>query len=597
MTLEPKCDMRQFFKFLFASMAGTLAAFLVVGIVFFLIFSVMVASVSQLGNQKPVTVESQSIYAPDFAYGITERKMKDPFEGFNFPGVSDILPLPQLLKSIERAKTDTKIEALFLDMGMVPVGRTSLLAVKEAIEDFKTSGKPVYAYGNFYSSGSYFLASAADSIFMQPTGLMEFNGMVAEMMFLRGALDKLDIEPRVIKHGRYKSAGEFLQNTKMSEANREQNTELIYSIYNHYLSEISKSRGIDTATLRNIANEYLVRNAEDAVRHGLVDRLIYRDEMLKKLAGISGKSNIEDLKLVGYKEYSSTLKGYKYNSDKVAVVYANGNIVMGDGSSDQIGSETLSKAIRKARLDDDVKAIVLRVNSPGGSALASDVILREAELAAEAKPFIVSMGDVAASGGYYISCKADKILAEPNTVTGSIGVIGVLMGTEKFFENKLGITYDRIKTGKYADLGNPNRDMSKEEEMMITHAMDEIYVDFITHVGEGRNMDTSKVNELGRGRVWTGLQALEHGLVDDLGGLDDAIKVAVEKAGLEDGKYGVLEYPEQKSALEEIFGDFGASLKERAIKEELGVHYKAFKRLKQVQQYNGPMMLMPYDFN
>lgn len=552
---------------------------------------------SQLGNQKQVVVESQSIYAPDFSYGITERKIKDPFEGFDFPGVSDVIPLPQFLKSIERAKTDTKIEALFLDLGMVPVGRTSLLAVKEAIEDFKTSGKPVYAYANFYSSSSYFLASAADSVFMQPTGLMEFNGMVAEMMFLKGALDKLEIEPRVIKHGRYKSAGEFLENTEMSDANREQNRELIYSIYNHYLSEISKSRGIDTATLHNIANEYLVRNAEDAVKHGLVDRLIYRDQMLKKLAGISGKSDMDDLELLGYKDYSSTLKGYKHNSDKIAVVYANGNITMGEGSSDQIGSETLSKAIRKARLNDDVKAIVLRVNSPGGSALASDVILREAELAAEAKPFIVSMGDVAASGGYYISCKAHKILAEPNTITGSIGVIGVLMGTEKFFENKLGITYDRIKTGKYSDLGNPNRDMSKEEEMIITHAMDEIYVDFITHVAEGRDMDTSRVNFLGRGRVWTGVQALENGLVDELGGLDDAMKIAVEEAGLEDGKYGVLEYPKQKSAIEEIFGDFGANMKERAIKEELGVHYKAFKRLKQIQLYDGPMMLMPFDFN
>ncbi|MCB0736409.1 MAG: signal peptide peptidase SppA [Bacteroidetes bacterium] len=549
--------------------------------------------------EEEVVIGANSIYAPNLSKNIVERTSNNPFDQLQLQfleGVAEIA-LPALVNSIEAAKNDSKIDALFLDLGIIGGGRTDVFAIREAVLDFKESGKPVYAYGDYFTMQSYMVASAADSIFMQPTGSMEFSGMLTEMMFFKGTLDKLEIEPRVLKHGRYKSAGEPFSNTEMSEYNRKQNMELLQSFYKHYMAQIASSRNLDVATLDGMVNELKIRKAEDAVNMKLVDRLIHRDQMLEILAKASGKKGIDKVKLVDYPAYKSTIKNYNTSKERLAIIYADGEIMMGKGSDGTIGSETLSKAIREARLDKNVKAVVLRVNSPGGSALASDVILREVELTKKEKPVVVSMGGVAASGGYYIACKADKIYAQPNTVTGSIGVIGMLLGTEKFFENKLGITYDRLKIGKYADLGNPNREMTADEEQIIINMLDDIYIDFITHVAEGRGMDTSKVNSLGGGRVWTGEQALEHGLIDELGNLQDAISTAVALGGLTPGDYSTVEYPKLKSPLEEIFPGIQTRIKENIIKEELGSHYSVFKKLKQLDNYNGPLMLMPYDYN
>lgn len=583
--------MRQFFKFVFASFFGGLLVILC-GILFLFIIGVGIASMSD----DKVEVKENTLLTPDFSRRITERKMEDPFANFGMNGnfqSSSGLSLTSISKALKHAKTDDKVKGVFMDLTIFQGGRSSLHTVEQALEDFKTSGKPIYAYADYYTEATYYLASLADSIYMQPAGMFNFDGASVEMMFFRSMFEKLDIEPRVFKHGKYKSAGEPFSERKMSQANREQMGELLQSLYTQYLANVSTNSGIDSATLRAIATELKIRTPEDAKALGLVDELLYKDEVMERLTRFMGEDEYKDINTLGIAAYESTIPK-KFESDKVGIVYAVGPINMGEGDDENIGAARISKALRTARLDDKVKAVVLRVNSPGGSALASDVILREVELIKQAgKPMIVSMGDVAASGGYYISCKADEIFAQPNTITGSIGVIGFIPGTEKFFENKLGITYDRIKTGPYADLGNPNRPMSEDERAIIQSSLDVIYDDFISHVSEGRGIAKEMVDSLGRGRVWTGEQAIERKLVDRLGNLDDAIAAAAEKAGME--SYGIKEFPKVKNQLEEFIKEIGGNVKHRIIESEIGVEqYKIYKQVKWLSEFDEPMMLMPY---
>lgn len=583
--------MRQFFKFLFASFFGGLLA-IVCGV--FLLFAIGAGIASM--SEKEVVIEENTLLTPDFSKRITERKIDDPFSNLGMNGnfqSSSGLALTSITKALKEAKTDDRIKGLFLDMTIFQGGRSSLHTVKKALEDFKTSGKPIYAYADYYTESTYYLASLADSIYMQPAGMFSFDGASMEMMFFRTMFEKLDIEPRVFKHGKYKSAGEPFSETKMSKANREQMHELMQSLYTQYLANVSENRGIDSATLRAIATELKIREPEDAKNLGLIDGLVYRDEVMAKLAQLMGEDKYADINKVGIGSYASSIND-EYNSDKVGVVYAVGPINMGEGDDENIGATRISAALRKARLDDKVKAVVLRVNSPGGSALASDVILREVELIKEAgKPIVVSMGDVAASGGYYIACKADEIIAQPNTITGSIGVIGFIPGTEKFFENKLGITYDRIKTGPYADLGNPNRPMSDDERSIIQNSLDVIYDDFVGHVSQGRGITKEMVDSLGRGRVWTGEQAIERKLVDRLGSLDDAIASAASRASLEG--YEIKEFPKAKNAFEELVKGLGGNVKARIIESEMGAEpYKIYKQVKWLSEFDEPLMLMPY---
>ena len=588
--------MRQFFKFLFASFFGSLLA-LTIGLFFvFIMIGAIAAMVSSFGSDdKEVAVEKNSIFAPNMSKAIVEKASDNPLEYFDFESLEPTPPntLSTFLDNIKKAKTDDYIKGIYLNLNLFMGGRAAQEEIRRALIDFKTSGKPIYAYADVYTQKTYYIASVADSIFMQPAGSFEFTGMSMEMMFFKGLFDKLDVEPRVIKHGKFKSAGETFDRKEMSEANELQMRELMASIYQHYLAQLAETTGLDSAQLRSIANELKIRKPEDAVKLGLVDKLIYKDEMMNKLMALTGDDSSEDLELIGNSKYARANKTIKFNEDKIAVVYAVGEIGMGNGDEKSIGSESLSKAIREARLDEDVKAIVLRVNSPGGSALASDIILREAELAAETKPFIVSMGDVAASGGYYISCKAHKIVAEANTITGSIGVIAMIPGTKNFFENKLGITFDRIKSSPYADLANPNRDMNIEEKAIILNMIDNIYVDFITHVAEGRGLDTGRVNALGQGRVWTGLQAKERGLVDEIGGLNKALAIAAEQAGLDD--YNIKTFPKAKNPFEKFGAAFNTNIKAKLIESELGEDYKLYKRMQAIRSYDKPLMLMPIE--
>ena len=586
--------MKQFFKFVFASFFGTILA-LFIG--FFFFFSIVIAISSSFGggDEEKVEIEKNSLLTLKLNSSISERKKDNEFEDFalNFSlGEGSSLSLPEILYSIQAAKEDEKISGIFLDLTMFGGGSTARSSIKDALLDFKASGKKIYAYADYYTESTYFLAATADSIFLQPTGSMDFDGSSMEMMFFKGAFEKLDIEPRVIKHGKFKSAGEPFTEKKMSDYNRKQSKALLQSIYTQYLFELGETRGIDSAQLRAIATELKIRSAADAVKHGLIDELVYRDQMEDKLAAFMGERVYKDVEKISISKYAGTLSS-AYASDKIAVVYAVGSIGMGEGDDENIGAARISKAIKDARENESVRAIVLRVNSPGGSALASDVILREMALCKEAgMPTVVSMGDVAASGGYYISCQADHIMAQPTTLTGSIGVIGFIPGTQKFFENKLGITYDRIKTGPYADLGNPNREMTAEEEGIIQHSIDRIYKEFISHVALGRGLDTAYVNKHGQGRVWTGIQAKELGLVDELGNLEDAINKAAELALV--GDFQIKEYPKLKNPVEEMIKAFGGSVTQKVIKEEIGqANFDVYKQLKWITSFDEPMMVMP----
>jgi len=415
-------------------------------------------------------------------------------------------------------------------------------------------------------------------------------------------LDKLGIEAQIIKVGTYKSAVEPLFLTKMSDANRLQVTSYLGSLYDHFLTNIGKSRNISKDSLFNYANNLSIQFPEDALKYKLVDGLKYKDEILDELRARTGTEKKSTVPSIELKDYTkSDADKDDDNNDKnsssknrIAIIYASGEINGGDGDDNTIGSERISKALRKARLDNKVKAVVLRVNSPGGSSLASDVIWREVMLTKKEKPIIVSMGDLAASGGYYISCAADSIFAEPNTITGSIGIFAILPNMQKLFNDKLGITFDGVTTGKYADLGDISKPLSPDERAILQNQVNHGYDDFTKAVAAGRHKTQAYINSIGQGRVWTGAQAIKIGLVDRLGNINDAINSAAKMAKLSD--YKLIEYPEQKSFLDKFGSNFNVEMKTRAIKSELGDNYKYYEQIKGVTQMMcTPQTRLPYD--
>jgi protease-4 len=423
------------------------------------------------------------------------------------------------------------------------------------------------------------MASVADSVFMVPTGDMLFNGLASTPMFFKGMLNKLDIDVKLIRVGKYKGAGEPFIRENLSEENRYQIESFLGSLNNQMLADLSASTGKSTDELRAMANELKIRSAADAVALGMVHRLAFRDEVLNLLAAKTEQKDIEKISFVSLEDYVSSLPrdlNFK-EKNRIAVVYAIGDITSGEGDDQTIGSDRIAAAIRSARLDKEVKAIVLRVNSPGGSALASDIIWREVLLAKGEKPVVVSMGNLAASGGYYIAAAADSIFAAPNTLTGSIGVFGMIPNFESFFKNKTGITFDRVTTGKYADLLNTNRPMTADEEAIVQQMINRIYEDFIKVVADGRGLSTDSVHAMAQGRVYTGAQALEIGLVDKLGDLEDAIACAARMAKLKD--YRLKNLPEQKDQLEMLLESFGAA-RVSAVEQELGPLYQHYKLAK-----------------
>ncbi|MEO7212764.1 signal peptide peptidase SppA [Mucilaginibacter sp.] len=594
--------MKQFFKFVLASFVGVILSVFVLFVLFAILIGGIIASSS---SSKTSDVDSNSILHIKIDYPVNERTPHNPLAEIPFlgldskkePGLNDILA------SIKKGKNDENIKGIFLDESYMMQGQATTEEIRNALIDFKKSGKFVVAYSEIYTQGFYYLASVADKVYMNPKGIIEFKGFSSEVTFLKGAMDKLGIEAQIIKVGTYKSAVEPFFLTKMSDANREQVTSYLGSMYNHFLTGISASRHINKDSLFNYANNGTIQEPEDALKYKLVDGLKYKDEILsdlKKRTSISEKDDLHSVELGDYvkseaKEDDDKNDEKKTSSkNRIAVIYASGEINGGDGDDNSIGSEKISKAIRKARTDDKVKAIVLRVNSPGGSSLASDVIWREVMLTKKVKPIIVSMGDVAASGGYYIACAADSIYAEPNTITGSIGIFAVLPNMQKFFNDKLGITFDGVKTGKYADLGDVSRPLTPEEKAILQKSVNRGYDTFTKAVAAGRKKSQAYINSIGQGRVWTGEQALKNGLVDKLGNINDAVASAAKKANLKE--YQLVNYPEQKSVFSKLGQGFSAQIKAHFVKAELGENYKYYEQIKGVtQMMRTPQARMPYD--
>ncbi len=583
--------MKQFFKFVFASIIGILFSVFILAII--------LISIAGLG-EKPVKIEPNSILHIQLNQEILDRTTENPFENFDFStGESkESLGLKKdILDNIKKAKEDKNIAGIHAGMATAD-------EIRKALIDFKTSGKFIYSYSELYSQKAYYLASVSDSVFVYPEGILEFRGLSSEKTFIKGLLEKLEVQPQIIrgKNNKYKSAVEPLILDKMSDANREQTSKYVNSIWNHLVKGISESRKISVEELTQIADSLRIRKGKDAVLYKLADAAIYKDEVLAILKDKVGADDEKKIKFVSLKKYSRAGKQEdedeeekgKFKKDKIAVVYAQGDIESGKGDNETIGSERISEAIRKARKDEKVKAVVLRVNSPGGSALASDVIWREVGLTKAVKPVIVSMGDVAASGGYYISCNASAIVAGENTITGSIGVFGVLPNTQKFFNNKLGITFDGVKTNKYSDLGNTSRPLSADEFNIIQEEVDYIYDDFIGKVSTGRNVEKANVDSIGQGRVWSGTDAKEIHLIDEFGGIERAIELAAEKAGTTD--YRLTYLPKQGNPVEQILNEImgGGDEESKIIANALGVNYKYYRQLKQIVKMSGVQARMPY---
>ena len=584
--------MKEFFKFVFASMIGVLLS---VFVMFVLGILLVIGIVSTASNESKVTIDDNTVLHLSLNYPISERTSKNPFQNLNFGGfeTENNLGLKDILAHIKEAKTDSRIKGIYVDVSAIQGGFASIEEIRNALIDFKKSGKFILAYSEVYTKGAYYLASVADKIYVNPEGMVDFKGFSTEIMFFKGALEKLDIEAQVIKVGTYKSAVEPYILDKMSKPNREQITSFLGSLYTHFLSNIAISRKIPVDSLSAIANTAAVQTATDAVKFRLVDGVKYKDEVLTELKSLCGIAQKKELRSVSISDYTPQSKELsKASADRIAVVYAVGEIVSGEGDDETMGSENISRAIRTARLDDKVKALVLRINSPGGSSLASDVIWREVELTKKVKPVIVSMGDVAASGGYYIACAADSIFAQPNTITGSIGVFAIIPNMKKFFNNKLGITFDEVKTSKFSEI-SITRPLSDDERLLLQAEVNNIYKTFTQKVANGRHKTPEFIDNIGQGRVWTGAEAIKIGLVDRLGNINDAVKSAAKKAGLKE--YKLVDYPAQKDPLKELFDDSADKVRTYFTKQELGENYNYYQKMQSVVKTTGIQSRMPYE--
>lgn len=585
--------MKQFFKYVLATIVGVVLS----SIVIFLMFLGIVGAIVSSADKKEVKVEPNSVLYIDLKQEIVDRSTEDPFKGFDFTSLQPNSPmgLNQILKAMANAKEDSNIKGILLELDAINAGAATTEEIRNALIDFKSSGKFIYAYSNTYSQKAYYLASVADSVFLNPEGMVEWLGLRSEIMFYKKALEKLGVEPQILRHGKFKSAVEPFMLDKMSSENREQTLTYMSSIWNHWVNAISETRGITADKLNSIANNMEIFNAQKALENKLVDGLIYKDELiatLKTKLGVEEKKDIKSIELKKYFKAPEVAKR-KFTKDKIAVIYATGEIGMGEGGDDHIGSEGLSRTIRKARRDSSIKAIVFRINSPGGSALASEVIWREVDLAAKVKPVIVSMGDVAASGGYYIAAPATTIMANPTTITGSIGVFGLFFNLQKALENKIGITVDVVKTNEHADFFSLFRPMTAEEKAVGQMYIEQTYQTFIGHVSAGRGITVEQVDAIGQGRVWSGVNAKDIKLVDEFGGLTDAIKLAAQKAGLEN--YRLVELPKQKKFFEQLMEEMSAEAKTWILKDELGSSFKTYNRIKSMLNNQGVQARIPYD--
>jgi len=585
--------MRQFFKFVFASMLGMILAILVLVISASLIIGSLIVSSTQKSSVK---VQPQTILKISLSNDIPDRST-EYFDSEKYK-IKEHLGLFDIIKDIHTAKTDPNISGIYLDLNLlIGTGFASLEEIRNALIDFKKSNKFIYSYSEILSQKAYYLASVANKIYLNPEGMMQFDGLSTEYTFFKGALDKLEIEPQIFRVGKFKSFVEPFTLTKMSDANKTQVASYLGSEFTTYINGISTSRQIPAEQLRQISSQLKIQRPEDALRLHLVDELKYKDDVLTALKTASGQSaNVNKLKTITLDNYGASQEEPKKSADnQIAVMYAIGDIGGGEGGDNSIGSERISRLIRQVRLDNKIKALVLRVNSPGGGSMASAIIWRELSLTQKVKPVVVSMGNVAASGGYFIACAADKIIAEPNTITGSIGIFAIIPNAGKFFNNKLGITFDGVKTGEHSDMLTVSRPLTDFEKQVIQTQVNSGYQNFIGKVAQGRKKTLDEIDSIGQGRVWTGEQALKIGLVDQLGSFDDAVHEAAKLAKIK--SYDLTSYPEQKTLLESILGDMTDQMKVYFVKQQLGVNYRYFENLQQLRNMTGIQARLPFELD
>ncbi|CAL1519556.1 signal peptide peptidase SppA [Chitinophaga sp. MM2321] len=583
----------RFFKIFFAS----LLAFVVFTALCFIVLLVIIGKAI---SSEPVTIAPNGVLVLETNQTYNEQKLVNPLGALMKDEAGEIPGLYQTVRLIENAENDDNIKGIYLKVNGNANGFASNEELRNALIHFRQSKKFVYAYGEVMDQNAYYLATAADKIYLNPKGMVDFTGFSSQMAYLKGTLEKLEIQPEIFYCGKFKSATEPLRETQMTEANRIQTNQFLGDLYGNFLQGISKVRRIDTATLHGYANENLIQEPGDALKYKLVDGLKYDDEVVEELKGKTGIKNDEKVNLVTLLKYNAaTVLDNGSGDNRIALIYAQGDIIGGESDRDNtIASENYIREIRKAREDKKVKAILFRVNSGGGSALASEVIWRELSLAKKVKPVVVSMGDYAASGGYYISCMADSIFAQPNTLTGSIGVFGVMFNMQNFFKNKLGVTFDGVKTAQYADLGSVGRPLTEAEKRFIQNGVDSTYASFKSRVVAGRKLDPAIVDSIAQGRVWSGTDALRLGLVDRIGGVNDALACAAKLAKL--STYKLVEYPEVKDKLSKLLKSVSGEVETRTLKQELGLNYSLYQQVKAVQGMHGEIQAkvpFTYRFN
>lgn len=564
--------MKIFFK---AFLASLLALF----VFSFLGFFILAGIAGSLSKEDAIIIPQKAVLVLNISENFEERKTADPFSEIMERKKGKKPSLAELVQLINNAKTDSSIKGIYLKAVQNPNGFAASEEIRNALLDFKASGKFILAYGETMTQKAYMIANIADHIYTHPQGGLEWNGFNYETMFLKGLLDKLEITPQVFYAGKFKSATEPLRFTSMSEPNKIQTKAWLNSIYQTLLTNTAAARGASADSLFLIADNGLVQTANDAVKYKLIDAILYDDQFKKVISKALHQKENEEIAFVSINEYAGSVSLRKRGTDKIAVVYASGDIVMGKDQKESIASDDYRIILQKLRKDAAVKAVVLRVNSPGGSALASDIIWREIELLKKEKPVIVSMGDYAASGGYYISCAADSIIADANTITGSIGVFSIIPNIKGLMNNKLGISFDGVKTGKYSDFPTTTRNLTDVEKHFMQAGVDSIYYTFKSRVANGRKKSIEYIDSIAQGRVWTGKDAVVNGLADRVGDLKEAINVAAKMAHLK--SYGIKTLPEEKSFFESFIEDYKEETKAKVGKELIGTEH--FNMLQQVQ--------------
>lgn len=587
--------MKIFWKAFFASLLA-----LIVASFFFIFLLVSIVTAITTFSDKTIDIKDKSLLLLKLDHQIVERKTNNPLEDIDIPGfkTSSSIGINQILNCLEKAKTDGRIRGVYLELSDIEAGYGSVEEIRNALLDFKSSGKFIYAYSDNISQKAYYLATVADSLIMNPAGTFDFRGLNAENVFFKKALDKFGIEMQVIrgKNNKFKSAVEPFLYDKMSDANREQTRIYLKSMWDYLLQGISKQRKMSMEKLNASADEVMTYQLpQKALEYGFFDNLKYKDQVLTDFRKLTGLGVNEEIPVVTVNEYYKVASPSEVKNDfhhRIALVYAEGEIDSQAGFGQEIDSKEVSKGIREARLDSTVKAIVLRVNSPGGSAFGSEVIWREVSLAQKVKPVIVSMGDYAASGGYYIACAADAIVAQPTTLTGSIGVFGLIPNFSGLVSDKIGVTFDNVATNEHSDMPTTMRKMTPFELNLVQNHVENVYRTFVSHVAEGRDKSVGAVDSLGQGRIWSGLNGQEIGLVDKMGGLNEAIKLAAEKASIT--HYKIKELPKLKDTFEELIKKFSTDAQMKILQNRLGDSYRLYEQFSRESSMNGIYTRMIY---